>query len=134
MHVAVPTQVTPQPPQLVSSVCSSKHASEQLVSPEGQETTHFPSEQIGASTVQLMPQAPQSCLESWRLTQAPLQSVSPAPHDAVHAPFEQTLPVLQAAPQPPQSLGSVARSTQPSLQGTVPGGQAASSGWMRSES
>jgi hypothetical protein len=54
----------------------------------------------------------------------PAQSVSPVGHEAAHAPSAHTWLAAQAAPQAPQSCGSLASETQAPLHEVSPGAQA----------
>jgi hypothetical protein len=100
-------QIRPQAPQFLGSLCGSTHAVPHRV-PAAQ--THCPSVQI-RSALQVTKQAPQLFALTLSATQALPQAVNPASQLAVQIPWSQTSMVLQAFPQPPQLVGSLASIT-----------------------
>jgi hypothetical protein len=69
-------QAAPQPPQLLTSVCSLTHRPLQRLKPALQLTPHAPLTQVGvalAGAVQTVPQAPQLCRSVCSFTHCPLQ-------------------------------------------------------------
>jgi hypothetical protein len=68
-------------------------------------------------------QAPQLAALPVKSTQLLPHSVSPPAHPDAHLLCEQTMPVAQALPHPPQFLGSEAVATQAPLQLVWPAAQ-----------
>jgi hypothetical protein len=110
-------QRLPQEPQFRASLPVSVQIPLQLVSPPPQAQAPFV--QL-APVPHTVPQAPQSLGSLVRSTHALEQLVSPDAQLVVQAPLEQTWPVAQASPQPPQFEGSPWMLVQTPLQRVPP--------------
>jgi hypothetical protein len=84
---------------------------EQLVSPAGQLTRHWPLEHT-VPDGQTIPHAPQLFGSCRRSTHWPLQAVSPVGQLVTHTPDLHASPAAQALPHVPQFAASVDRSMQ----------------------
>ena len=113
LHCSVAGHATPQLPQLASSVRVSTQAPLQLLVPDGQLVAQAPFAHTWPA-LQTLPHAPQFFGSVLTLLHTPgVHSVVPVSH--VHLPLTQLERAsLQIFPQPPQLLGSVPVSTQPS--------------------
>ncbi len=103
----------PHAPQWALSVCVSRQAPEQLVSPEPHDTRHAPSSQL-SPVAQRTPHAPQWVRSLARSRQAPEQSVNPTPQVVLQRPRRHTCPKVHAVPQAPQLRGSAVTSVHTS--------------------
>jgi hypothetical protein len=83
--------MTPQPPQLKSSLLGSVHLPLQLICPDGHPATQWPSRQVSPEA-QGRKQPPQLLVSLVVSTHVPLQLVWPLGHCAVHTPLWQVRP------------------------------------------